>query len=153
MKRIPDLGPVVRGGLSVLDHDLTHATGGLPGFPAFDDGFGAAGKAVLAPEKLTITRIGSAVRRDGKPNGRSIRATGASGIRYWFGHLEQPAAVNSVVRRGAKIGVISANHEEPHVHVGMDASALVGHELVHHTNYTHGAPTVRVQFEAHLETQ
>ena len=141
---LPDLGPVVAGGKSVLDHDLTHATGGLDGYAAFDDGW-RAGLAVVAPEALTVTRLSSARRRDGDPNGRAFYATGASKIRYWFGHVDDPPAVGARFKKGQKLAVISANHEEPHLHVGVDASALIGRELEHHTDYTHGAPTVGAQ--------
>ena len=36
---VPDLGPMFRGGKSVLYQDLTHATTGIPLYPAFDDAF------------------------------------------------------------------------------------------------------------------
>lgn len=140
----PSLGPVVFGGQSVLDHDLTHATGGLDGFPAFDDGF-QAGASVLAPEPLKVTGIGSARRRDGNPNGKSVHATGVSGIRYWFGHVENPRVTGSAIPKGERFAIVSGNHEMPHLHVGIDASALIGHELEHHTDYTHGGRTVGEQ--------
>lgn len=146
---IPRLGPVCHRGTPVWAHDLTHATGGLPGFPAFDDCF-AAGTVCLAPEPMTVTAIGHAVRRDGRPNGRSVHATGASGIRYWFGHVAAPVPVGTHVARGQRFANVSANHESPHLHVGIDARALIGHELRHHTDYTHGAPTVGAQLRAAL---
>lgn len=141
---VPDLGPVVSGGKSVLDQDLTHTTGGIDGYPAFDDGF-RAGAVVIAPEPLTVTRLSSARRRDGNPNGKAFYATGASGIRYWFGHVEQIPAVGEKLAKGARLGLVSANHEAPHLHVGIDASALVGRQLQHHTDYTHGGATVGKQ--------
>lgn len=141
---VPNLGPVVRGGKPILEHDLTHATGGLPGFPAFDDGF-KAGRTVIAPERLTVTALGRARRRDGRPNGQSVHATGRSGIRYWFGHVAAPAPIGTVIPKGKRVAVISSNHEAPHLHVGIDARPLIGHELKHHTDYTHGAPTVGAQ--------
>lgn len=142
---VPPLGPVVPGGRSVLDQDLTHATGGLPGYPAFDDAVGHPGMAVIAPEGLTVTRQSSARRRDGRPNGKAFYATGASGLKYWFGHVDAAPAVGTKFRKARRMAVISANHEAPHVHVGIDAQAVIGHELAHHTNYTHGAPTVGKQ--------
>lgn len=148
--RVPPLGPVLKGGRSVLAHDLTHATGGLKFYPAFDDGFGFAGASVIAPEKLEVTQIGGTVRRDGKPDGKSVRATGVSGIKYWFGHLEGVPKVGDRLIKGQKIGRISSNHELPHVHVGLDARALIGHELVHKLNYSHGGPTVGLQLKAHV---
>lgn len=143
---IPQLGPVVPGGMRVLDHDLTHATGGLPGFPAFDDGF-SAGQLVIAPEPVQVTQLGRARRRDGRPNGLSLWATGASGIVYWMGHVARPVTVGTRAKLGGRLAIVSANHESPHLHVGIDASALIGRELEHHTDYTHGGPTVREQLE------
>lgn len=142
---VPQLGPVTAGAPSVLLHDLTHATDGVPGFPAFDDAFGQPGKIVLAPEALTVTRLGHAVRRDGNPDGRIVYATGASRIRYCFVHLEDVPAVGTRIKSGGRIAVISANHEVPHLHVGIDARPLIGRELDHHTDYSHGGRTVGAQ--------
>jgi hypothetical protein len=144
-----DLGPVIKGGVPILQQDLTHETGGLTGFPAFDDGIGHPGMVVIAPETVTITGHGHAVRRDGTPNGLSLNlAVGASGIRYWIGHLENLAPIGAKVKKGGQLATISPNHEAPHVHVGIDAAGLIGHELLHHTDYTHGAPTVGAQLKA-----
>lgn len=153
--KVPALGPIVRGGAPLLEHDLTHRTDGLDAhgsvWPAFDDGIGRPGLVVIAPELVTITGHGRAVRRDGRPNGRSLDlAIGASGLEYWIGHLEQPAPVGSRVRKGARLGVISANHEAPHVHVAVNARPLLGRDLEHHTNYTHGAPRIGAQLRKGL---
>lgn len=145
----PQLGPLTASGKSLLDHDLTHATGGLPGFPALDTGW-YAGCPLLAPEVIEVTGHGRARRRDGKPNGLSVHATGASGIRYWFGHVARPAKVGAKLPLGAVVAYVSANHEEPHGHVGVDARAIIGRELEHRTDYRHGAPTIREQFQAAL---
>lgn len=142
---VPSLGPVVSGGRSILLEDLTHATDGVPGYPAFDTGVGRPGLAVLAPEALTVTRLGRFVRRDGRPNGRSVYATGRSTLRYVFGHLEQPVAVGTQLRKGSRVGVISSNHEAPHLHLGIDARPLLGRELEHHLDYTHGSPPLGEQ--------
>ena len=144
--KVPNLGPVVKGGVSLLLQDLTHATGGLDGYPALDDGFGHAGLTVIAPEQLTVTRHSSARRRDGRPNGKAFYATGRSGIRYWFGHVDSPPPVlGKTYRKGAFLAVVSPNHEMPHLHVGIDAKPLIGRELVHHADYTHGAPKIGAQ--------
>lgn len=147
---VPSLGPVVRGGKSVLFQDLTHATGGLPGYPAFDDGF-RPDLEVLAPESLTVTRQSSARRRDGNPNGKAFYATGESGLRYWFGHTDVAPKVGARFGKGQTMCRISGNHEAPHLHVGIDAVPLIGRELAHHTDYTHGAAKVGVQLAAALE--
>jgi hypothetical protein len=143
--KVPSLGSVVKGGVSVLTHDLTHATDGVDHMPAFDEGFGLPGLEVIAPESLTVTKIGRFVRRDGTPNGRSVYATGRSGIKWVFGHVENPPRVGAKIRKGAQFCTISPNHEVPHLHCGVDARALTGRDLEHHTDYTHGAPTVGSQ--------
>lgn len=142
-RQIPDLGPVVVGGRPVLEHDLTHETDGLPGYPAFDDGF-RAGAVVVAPEPMTVTRIGWARRRDGRPNGRSVHARGEA-IDWWFGHVDDPAPVGARLGRGERLATVSGNHEVPHVHVGISTERLLGFELAHRRDYQHGAPTVGEQ--------
>lgn len=138
---IPALGPVVRGGKTILLHDLTHETGGIEQYAAFDDGF-TAGAVVLAPEPLIVTRQSSARRRDGRPNGKAFYATGASRILYWYGHVEDAPPVGHRYVAGQAITKVSANHEAPHLHVGMDFRPLTGVQLLHHTDYTHGAPLI-----------
>lgn len=145
-----DLGPILAGGVPLLAFDLTHVTDGMDEhgsvWPALDTGIGHPGIAVIAPELVEVTGHGSAKRRDGTPNGRSINiAVGASGLEYWIGHVEQLAAVGAKVKRGGRLGVISANHEAPHVHVGINGRKLLGHDFAHHTNYSHGAPTIGAQ--------
>lgn len=147
--RVPALGPVEPGGRSILEFDLTHVTGGLSAYPAFDGPFGA-GKTIIAPEKLTVTRLSSARRRDGNPNGKAFYATGVSGLRYWFGHIEQIPALGAVIPKGGKVGVVSANHEVPHLHVGIDAQDLIGKPLFSRTDYQHGGPTIGEQLERAL---
>lgn len=140
--RVPDLGPVWVGGKSVLEHDLTHATSGIPLYPAFDDAFNQ-GRVIVAPEPLTVTRASSS-----RP-GLAFYATGKSKLRYWFGHLDRTHAAGTKFSKGASVGRVAANTlgGGPHVHVGINVELLlgVGKELAHRTNYTHGAPTVGEQ--------
>lgn len=145
--QVPLLGSVIVSGKSVLAQDLTHATDGVPLYPAFDDGIGHPGMPVIAPEAFTVTMIGRFVRRDGSPNGRSVYGNGISGLKWVFGHVESPPAIGAKIKKGAKFCTISPNHEMPHVHVGINAERLLGQgkELKHHTDYTHGAPLVGVQ--------
>jgi len=145
-----NLGPIVKGGVSILLQDLTHVTDGMDAggsvWPALDDGVGHPGLAVLAPEALTITGHGHAKRRDGKPDGLSINiAVGASKLEYWIGHLADLLPVGTKVRKGQQLATISSNHEAPHVHLGINAIPLLGHDLAHHDNYTHGAPKIGAQ--------
>jgi hypothetical protein len=141
----PDLGPVFKGGKSVLDHDLTHATGGIPLYPAFDDAF-TAGTPIIAPEFLTVTRDSSSSPGD------AFYATGRSGLRYWFGHLVSAPLAGTKFAKGAVVGKVLGHSVGggPHVHVGVNIENLYGRgkELIHHTNYTHGAPTVGTQLAA-----
>lgn len=142
---VPNLGPVFKGGKSVLDHDLTHATDGIPLYPAFDDAF-SRGLTIIAPEPLIVTRASSS-----RP-GCAFYCQGQSGIRYWFGHLAADQPVGKEFAKGAAIGRVGANNigGGPHVHVGVNVEVLwgKGRELVYHTNYTHGAPTIGAQLAA-----
>lgn len=152
---VPALGPIVKGGTSILLQDLTHITDGLTAggsvWPAFDDAIGHPGTIVIAPEAGKVTGHGHARRRDGNPNGLSINIfVGASGIEYWIGHLENLAPIGASLKKGGKLGTISPNHEAPHVHCGMNAIPLIGKDLDHHTNYTHGASKVGVQLKKAL---
>jgi hypothetical protein len=142
---VPDLGPVMSGGKSVLDHDLTHATGGIPLYPAFDDAF-TPGTAILAPEALTVSRASSSSPGD------AFYAQGDSKIDYWFGHLVSAPPVGAHYAKGAKVGVVLDHNVGggPHVHVGVNVERLwgSGRQLSHRTDYQHGAPTVGAQLEA-----
>ena len=51
MTVIPDLGPLFKGGKSVLTWRMTHLTGGLPAYIAWDDAF-LAGIDIIAPEPV-----------------------------------------------------------------------------------------------------
>lgn len=157
---VPDLGPFVEGGKSVLEHDLTHPTGGLDGYPALDDGW-TAGTPIIAPEPLRVYRASSARRRDGRPNGKAFYARGVSKIEYWIGHTSDVPPISlrarltkgragPLVPRGARLTTISANHEQPHGHLGINAKALIGRELEHHTDYTHGATPIGEQLRKAL---
>jgi hypothetical protein len=142
---VPNLGPVFSGGDSVLKHDLTHMTSGIPLYPAFDDAF-AQGKTIVAPEQIKITKASSSSPGD------ACYAEGVSGLRYWFGHLVSAPAVGTVIKKGATIGKTCENHQGggPHVHVAVNVEKIwgAGKCMSHHTNYTHGAPTIGAQLEA-----
>jgi murein DD-endopeptidase MepM/ murein hydrolase activator NlpD len=144
---VPALGPVVLGDKSLLDHDLTHATSGLPLYPAFDTGW-KDGSRVLAPENVTVTR-----HSGGSFAGWSVYATGASGLRYFITHLRSGrAAVGAKVNAGGLLGTVGdfVGARVPHAHVGVNAEALLGpgKQFLHNVNYTHGQPTIRQQLAA-----
>jgi hypothetical protein len=146
--KVPDLGPVWAGGASVLFHSLTHETDGFPNeqhpessYPAFDDGW-VAGRAVIAPEDLVVTDQSSSA------GGDAFYATGVSKLKWWFGHLAWAPPTGRTFKKGQTMGVIahlSLSQGSPHVHTGINAVPLIGHDLVHKTNYQTGAPSVGEQ--------
>lgn len=144
---VPALGPVWVGGKSVLLHDLTHATSGIPLYPAFDDAF-VEGREIIAPENMTVSSVGSSTP------GMAFYTTGESHIKYWFGHLDRTHSAGKFFRKGAVIGRVARNNVGggPHVHVGINVEELFGRgkQLIHHTNYTHGAPLIGVQLKKGL---
>jgi hypothetical protein len=142
---VPNLGPVFAGGKALTKHDLTHATSGIPLYPAFDDAF-AQDCTIIAPEDLTVTKASSSSPGD------ACYCEGKSGLRYWFGHLWSAPAVGVKILKGGRIGSTCENHQGggPHVHVAINVEKLwgSGKQMSHHTNYTHGAPTIGAQLEA-----
>lgn len=141
---LPPLGAVCVGGTPVLMQDLTHATSGLPLYPALDDAFGA-GRTVIAPEPMIVTRVGSS-----KP-GVSCFCDGASGIRWWFGHLHAaPSAPRYAKGEGFGKTCATVAGGGPHLHVGINVERLwgTGRQLLHHQNYTHGSVKIGVQLAA-----
>jgi len=144
---VPNLGPVIAGGKSVLAHDLTHATDGIPYYPAFDDAF-YQGAVIIAPEDLLVTRPSSS-----RP-GQAFYATGTSTIRYWFAHLDRTHPAGVRFRKGQMVGRVAPNYigGGPHVHVGVSVEGLwgPGRQLIHKTSYQHGAPTVGAQLSSTL---
>ena len=90
---VPNLGPVHSAGQSLLQQDLTHATSGIPLYPAFDDAF-RTGCVIIAPEQITITKASSSNPGD------ACYAEGKSKLRYWFGHLAEAPAVGNEDRQG-----------------------------------------------------
>lgn len=140
---IPQLGSVWMGGISILRHDLTHETARIDFYPAFDDAY-VQGRVIIAPENIEVI----APPTSANP-GEAFYAKGRSKIRYWFGHLDRSHAIGATFRKGDAIGRVAANHVGggPHAHVGLNIELLVGagKQLLHHTNYTHGAPSVGAQ--------
>lgn len=145
---LPALGPVYAGGRSVLDHDLTHATSGIPLYPAFDDAF-TEDLEIIAPENVRVHKQLTSSRP-----GHAFYAIGDSGIQYWFGHLDRSHPLGVEFEKGAVVGRVAPNTVGggPHVHVGVNVELLLGkgEELEHRTGYQHGAPTVGEQLRAAL---
>lgn len=145
---VPALGPISRGGRSILQQDLTHATDGIPLFPAFDDAF-YEGASVIAPEDLKVTKQSSS-----RP-GDAFYGQGVSKIRYWFGHLRYAPATGRYFAKGTVMGYVGANNigGGPHCHCGINVELLwgSGRQLAHHTDYSHGAVLVGAQLKAHAQ--
>lgn len=142
----PNLGPIVAGGISVLDHQPTHQTDGLPDYIAFDDGW-LIGKPVLAPENLVVTKQSSA------QGGDAFYAEGASRLRYWVGHIHSAPPTGTKFKKGQTMTHIAVT-SRPHVHLGIDAQAL-GVRLKWGKNgngpeYSYGAPTIGEQLNEAL---
>ena len=141
---VPALGPVLEDGLSILLLAPTHNTDGVPNHPAFDTGFGQAGRWVLAPELLTVQR------QSGAQGGDAFYALGKSGIGYWIGHIGISPATGKTFGKGERMARIADQSGTDHVHVGMDGRPLIGKNLLYGANgngpdYTWGSPTIGAQ--------
>lgn len=145
------IGPVTKPGASLLDMSLTHATEGIPLFPAVDLAWGA-GVPIYAPEGLTVdTKDTSA------SPGEAIYATGVSGLRYWFGHLDRDHPLGKKFTKGALIArtVNQPPGKTDHGHVGVNAEKFLGrgNQLKYGRtgrgpDYTTGSPRIRTQLRA-----
>jgi hypothetical protein len=149
---LPALGPIWSGGRSLLVQDLTHETDGIPLYPAFDDAF-AVGRAIVAPEPLTVISPATS-----SSPGAAFYARGTSKLRYWFAHLDHAPRIGTRFVKGQTMAHVcpqfrpngAANH---HCHCGVNVELLLGpgHELEHHSNYTHGARTIGAQLREILQ--
>lgn len=152
--KMPNVGPVFRGGKSVLDECPTHATSGLPRYCAFDTNF-RAGSSVIAPEGGMVTR-----HSGGGNSGFSLYLTGDSGLKYYFQHMNPDGrAPLGRVKKGAKIGTVCSAERYPgarvdHNHVGINVEAILGAgkqlkygETGTGPNYTFGSPAIRKQLK------
>jgi hypothetical protein len=145
-QKVPDLGPLEKGGASLLDFALSHDTSGIALYPASDTVW-TTGTTIIAPEKVTVSRASSSNPGD------ACYLDGASGIRYWIGHMVSAPAVGKVIGKGAAIGKVgSFSGYTPHCHCGVNVEKLwgTGKELKHGNNYSvSGIPTIRKQFQDH----
>lgn len=148
---VPNLGPVLEDGLAMLLHACTHNTDGVPGYSAFDTGFGQAGRWVLAPEALTVTK------QSGAQGGDAVYATGASKIKYWIGHIGTAPVTGRKFRKGERISRIADQSGTDHVHWGLDTRPLTGKTLLYGRDgngpdYTWGSPTIGAQLAKELKS-
>ena len=147
---VPALGPVLEGSATtMLQYSPTHNTDGVPFYPAFDAGFGQAGRWIIAPELLTVTK------QSGAMGGDAIYATGKSGIDYWIGHIGTAPATGRTFRKGERIARIADQTGTDHVHWGLDTRPLTGKSLKYGRNgngpdYSWGSPSIGKQLAAEL---
>lgn len=147
---IPQLGPVLENGLAMLLQAPTHNTDGVPGYPAYDTGFGQAGRWIIAPEELVITR------QSGAMGGDAVFARGKSKIEYWIGHITPAPATGTRFLKGARIARIANQTATDHVHWGLDTRPLTGQSLKYGANgngpdYTYGSPTIGAQLASMMQ--
>lgn len=146
-----NIGPITKPGASLLDMSLTHKTDGIPLFPAVDLAWGA-GVPMYAPEGMVVdTRDTSA------SPGEAFFATGVSGLRYWFGHLDLsvPHPIGKKFTKGALIARTINQAGTDHGHVGVNAEKYLGkgRQLKYGRtgtgpDYTTGSPRIRTQLRA-----
>ena len=143
--RVPDLGPMWNGGLSVLQHDLTHPTSGIKYYPAFDDAFDA-GREIIAPDACEVFKKDTSAHP-----GEAVYLMGLQKVDFWVAHIDRDYPLGRKFNKGQFIArVIDTDiGGGPHSHVGVNIERLigVGKELIHHKDYTHGAPLVGVQLK------
>lgn len=146
---VPALGPIRRGGQSLLRYQLTHNTDGIPRYPALDENWGA-GAISIAPEPLVVI----APYTSANP-GAAFYARGASSLRYWIGHVTRSPRIGTRFAKGQELGRSVAQRGAEHTHWGINVELLVGEgkQLKYGANgygpdYTYGSPTIGDQLRA-----
>lgn len=143
-----DIGPIVIGGPSELDADLTHKTDGIPFYPAYDMAFNA-GQSIIACEDMTVDNHPSSSHP-----GHAFYATGRSEIKHWYGHLDRDHPLGTKFRKGQLLGKVIDTDigGGPHCHHAWNVEELFGpgKQLLYGKtgsgpDYTHGSPTIREQ--------
>ena len=149
---VPLLGPVRRGGKSLLAYELTHNTDGIPLYPAFDENWGS-GTIAIAPEPLTVISPYTSANP-----GAAFFARGESKLKYWIGHLTRSPSIGTKFAKGQEIGRSVAQTGAEHTHWGINAEAFLGagHQLRYGKNgngpdYTYGSPAIGVQLRDALQ--
>lgn len=146
------IGPVLFGDKSLLDYALTHATSGIPLFPAVDLAWGS-NVAMYAPENCVVDT------KDTSANpGEALYLTGESGIQYWWGHGDRDYPLGKRFRKGELVWKTAWQpNKKAHGHIGVNVEALLGKgkqlkygRTGEGPNYTHGSPTIREQLRALL---
>lgn len=145
---VPALGPIEPVGKSLLLQAFSHNSDGLhertgSWYPAFDFGWDA-GDPIIAPEVWLVTKQSSAQGAD------ACYLEGASGLKYWLGHIVSAPRTGTEFRKGALVARIAAIPGVDHGHLGIDARDLIGKDLLWGENgrgpdYTWGSPTLGKQ--------
>lgn len=148
-KKVPALGPVQPGGVSLLNMSLTHPTSSIPLFPAVDTAWGGGGGVtVIAPEDCVVD-----TKDTSSSPGEAVYLKGLSTLRFWIGHLNRDWPLGHRFKKGDEIGTtLPIPGQSDHAHWGVNAEALLGKgkELLwgrtgNGPPYTLGAPTVGAQ--------
>jgi hypothetical protein len=149
---VPALGPIRRGGKSLLAYQLTHNTDNIPYYPAVDDNWGT-GAISIAPENLTIISPYTSANP-----GAAFYAKGVSGIRYWVGHCTRSPRIGTKFVKGQELARTVSQAGAEHQHWGINVELLIGarKQLLYGANgngpdYTVGAPAIGVQLKVLLD--
>lgn len=144
--KIPALGPIRRGGKSLLAYQLTHNTDGIPYFPAVDDNWGV-GALSIAPESMVVISPYTSANP-----GAAFYARGASKIVYWVGHCTRSPSIGTKFVKGQELARTVAQAGAEHQHWGINVEALIGKgkQLRYGANgngpdYTVGSPSIGAQ--------
>ena len=147
--KLPSLGPLYAGAKATLDWDFTHMTSGL-GWPAFDaalTGDPGPSTPILAPEFLTVDTKDSSASP-----GEAFYATGASGIRWWFAHLDRDWPLGTKLAKGVVVGktLPTTVGGGTHLHLACNIIPITGRHARYGANgdgpnYTHGPYTLRTE--------
>lgn len=148
---LPNLGPLYAGAKATLDWDFTHMTSGL-GWPAFDvalSGDPGPSTVIWAPETLTVD-----TKDSHSTPGEAFYATGRSGLRWWFAHLQKDWPIGTVLAKGAVIGKTLPTDigGGTHCHVAINLVPVTGRHARYGRdgdgpNYTHGPYTLRTELQ------
>jgi hypothetical protein len=145
-----NIGPITKPGASLLDMSLTHKTEGIPLYPAVDLAWGA-GVPMYAPEACTVF-----LKDTSASPGEALYLKGASGLLYWWGHLDRDHPLGKKFTKGA---LIAKTVNQPpgmtdHGHVGVNAEKYLGSgkqlkygRTGNGPDYTTGSPRIRVQLQ------
>jgi hypothetical protein len=151
LPKLPNLGVLYAGAKPTLDWDFTHMTSGL-GWPAFDvalTGDPGPSTPILAPETMTVDTKDSSASP-----GEAFYATGLSGIRWWFAHLDRDWPLGTKLSKGVVVGktLPTTVGGGTHLHLAVNIIPITGRHARYGRdgdgpNYTHGPYTLRTELQ------